>query len=66
MKLNKERINFFIEADKALSASQILCISAEATLNEVSEAELKLKELEAMIMMVYIRKYITLIYISSN
>ncbi|KYQ56082.1 Synaptogyrin-2 [Trachymyrmex zeteki] len=51
MKLNKERINFFIEADKALSASQILCISAEATLNEVSEAELKLKELEAMIMM---------------
>ncbi|EGI69449.1 Synaptogyrin-2 [Acromyrmex echinatior] len=51
LKLKKERINFFVEADKALSASQILCMSAEATLKEVSEAELKLKELEAMIVM---------------
>ncbi|KYN37630.1 Synaptogyrin-2 [Trachymyrmex septentrionalis] len=53
MKLKKERINFFVEADKALSASQILCMSAEATLKEVSEAELKLKELEAMIMTLF-------------
>ncbi|KYM94890.1 Synaptogyrin-2 [Cyphomyrmex costatus] len=51
IKLKKERINFFVETDKALSASQILCVSAEATLKEVSEAELKLKELEAMIIM---------------
>jgi len=62
MKLKKERINFFVEADKALSASQILCMSAEATLKEVSDAELKLKELEAIIMMVYIKKYIIHIY----
>lgn len=47
MKLRKERINFFVEPDKALSASQILCIAADATLKEVNKAELKFKELEA-------------------
>ncbi|TGZ38131.1 Synaptogyrin-2 [Temnothorax longispinosus] len=49
MKLRKERINFFVEPDKALSASQILCLAADAALKEVDEAELKLKELEAVI-----------------
>lgn len=53
-RLRKERINFFVEPDKALSASQILCIAADVTLNEINEAELKLKELEAMIITVYI------------
>ncbi|XP_011068300.1 PREDICTED: uncharacterized protein LOC105154455 [Acromyrmex echinatior] len=63
LKLKKERINFFVEADKALSASQILCMSAEATLKEVSEAELKLKELEAMIVMPRnSRKYSYILY----
>lgn len=54
MKLKNERINFFIEPDKALSASQILCVATDATLKEVDEAELKLKELEAVIVPVLI------------
>lgn len=60
MKLKKERINFYVEPDKALSASQILCIAANATLKEVEEAELKLKELEAVILTVCINEYIKL------
>lgn len=61
MKLKKERINFFIEPDKALSVSQILCIAADAALKEVNEAELKLKELEAVIVIVCINEYIKFI-----
>lgn len=61
MKLKKERINFFVEPNKALSASQILCIAADAALKEVNEAELKLKKLEAIILTVLINEYIKLI-----
>lgn len=61
MKLKKERINFFVEPNKALSASQILCMTANGILEEVEESELKLKELEAVIVMVHINEYITLI-----
>lgn len=53
-RLKEERINFFVEPDKALSASQILCIAADATLKEINEAELKLTELEAIMITVYI------------
>lgn len=49
MKLKKERINVFIDPDKALRASQVLCAAADAAFKEINEAELKLKELEAMI-----------------
>ncbi|KAL0106530.1 hypothetical protein PUN28_016315 [Cardiocondyla obscurior] len=53
MKLKKERHNFFVEPDKALSASQILCMVTDATLQEIHEAELKLKELETVILMLF-------------
>jgi len=66
MKLKKERINVFVEPDKALCASQILCMAAEAALKEVDEAELKLKELEAVIVTVCTNKYVTRIYISPD
>lgn len=52
-RLRKEGIDFFIEPDKALRASQILCLAADSILREVDEAESKLKELE-MIIKVYI------------
>lgn len=54
MKLKREKINFFVDPDKALSASQILCMTTDAILKEVEEAELKLKELEAVIVTVHI------------
>lgn len=51
-RLKDERINFFVEPNKALSASQILCITADLTLKEINEAELRLKELESVTIMV--------------
>lgn len=54
-KLKEQRINFFVEPNKALSASHTLCIAADATLKEINEAELRLKELEAMIIMVHVK-----------
>ncbi|KAL0106532.1 hypothetical protein PUN28_016315 [Cardiocondyla obscurior] len=57
MKLKKERHNFFVEPDKALSASQILCMVTDATLQEIHEAELKLKELETVILMPYEKRW---------
>ncbi|XP_050453864.1 uncharacterized protein LOC126852762 [Cataglyphis hispanica] len=51
VKLQKKRINSFIESDEALSASKVLCLAADSILKEVNEAELKLKELEAVIIM---------------
>ncbi|KMQ90536.1 synaptogyrin-2 [Lasius niger] len=50
-KLKKKRINSFIEPDEALSASKVLCLAADSILKEVNETELKLKELEAVIIM---------------
>ncbi|XP_067204469.1 uncharacterized protein [Linepithema humile] len=51
LRLREERINSFVEIDKALSSSQVLCIVADALLKEINEAELKLKELQAVIIM---------------
>lgn len=48
-KLKKQKINSFIEPDKALCASKVLILAADSILKEVNEAELKLKELEAVI-----------------
>lgn len=53
-KLKKQKINSFIEPDKALCASKVLILAADSILKEVNEAELKLKELEAVIITVYI------------
>lgn len=57
LKLQKKYINSFVEPDQALTASRLLCITADATLAEINEAELKLKELEAVIIPVYINKF---------
>lgn len=54
LRLREERINSFIEIDKALSSSQILCIAADALLKETNQAELKLKELQAVVITVRI------------
>ena len=51
-RLFKERINFFVDANKCLSASQILPISVNATLAEVEEARKKLCKLEQLILRV--------------
>lgn len=53
IRLTRERINFFVDPDKALSASQILRIAIDATLKEVTQAESDLKELEFEIDPVY-------------
>ena len=50
LRLSKERINFFIDPNKCLSASQILPVSVNATLVEVEEAREKLYELEQLIL----------------
>lgn len=55
LRLREERINTFVDVDKALSSSQILCIAADAVLKEINEAELKLKELQAVIVTVHIK-----------
>ncbi|XP_019885147.1 uncharacterized protein LOC109610477 [Camponotus floridanus] len=49
VKLKKQRIHSFIEPDAALSASKVLILAADSILKEVNETELKLKELEAVI-----------------
>lgn len=49
VKLKKQRIHSFIEPDTALSASKVLILAADSILKEVNETELKLKELEAVI-----------------
>lgn len=54
VKLKKQRIHSFIEPDTALSASKVLILAADSILKEVNETELKLKELEAVIITVYI------------
>lgn len=54
LKLKKERINCFVEPDKALSASKILCTTAGITLKEITDTELKLKDLETVIIKVCI------------
>lgn len=53
-KLRKERNDFFIEPNKALRASEILCVAVDSILREVNETKSNLKELEAMIIEVHI------------
>lgn len=57
LRLRKKRVDCFVEPDKAITASQILCIAADSTLKELDETELRLKELEAMIMVYTTRSF---------
>lgn len=63
LKLQKQRINSFIEPDKALSASKVLILATDSILKEVNETDLKLKELEAVIITVYTYISVNLYYI---
>ncbi|XP_025154870.1 uncharacterized protein LOC112588619 [Harpegnathos saltator] len=49
VKLEKEPNNEFVDHDKPISASEVLCITVDYILREINDAELKLKELEDFI-----------------
>ena len=52
LRLTKQQINFFVEPDKSVRASQALKMASKATLIEVDEMEKELHSLDDYISMV--------------